>query len=723
MTLGLNGKKLSASLQADTSDFEHGIGKAIKLVGGFESSVNSTGKAVLKAFGAAAVASGAVALKVGKALYTLAEETAPLMNVKNAFEAVAESVGTSGDAVLAAFDAASRGILTHEDAMLSFNKASMLVSQEFATQLPEAVEYLTKVSGATGQDMGGLLDSLVTGVGRMSPAILDNLGIQVSLAEAQAEGAKMFGVEAAALTKSQQQQAMMKVVLRKLADNTEAMPDFSDSMVSLQTTLKNTKDEIGLALVPALGKLYRALNPLAAKILPIAVELFQKYVVPAIDKGVEFIIPVVQVVGELLDVFSQDVNANPFEALVVALQNTGLKKASKAVRDFIDSIKPAVDTITDTAKVVWEWLKAHDALGTILTTLKVAALNSLLGAIVGLVVTVGPIIYGVLHLIMVVSTVRKLFERLFPDLEAADVFGWFKERVPLIVEGIKQVVRNALEAIRSFWEEHKAAVLGAVKAFGSMLQAIYERVGTIIKGAVSLFQSEEESSWSKWADTIEPIVSLLWGVLETLFDVGLKNLAALFGVFAAVFKGDWQEAWDGVQNIFSNTVDGLGSIASTIWTSLGTVWNQASGAIERVGDKITAIYEAVRVVLAETLLGTINTVVGWLASALKALSDLTGIDLGWLESHSPPPMANWFNDIAAAGRIANLEFGGIKIAVDRLAISTRADSIAWTRPGALDESTHRDVTLAAPWGLTNDEVVRWAAGVAYALQPTAVRYH
>jgi len=70
---------------------------------------------------------------------------------------------------------------TNRDLMLSFNKASTLVSVDFAKQLPDAMQYLGKVSLATGQDLGFLLDSLVTGVGRVSPMILDNLGIQVAL--------------------------------------------------------------------------------------------------------------------------------------------------------------------------------------------------------------------------------------------------------------------------------------------------------------------------------------------------------------------------------------------------------------------------------------------------------------------------------------------------------------------------------------------------------------
>ncbi len=88
-----------------------------------------------------------------------------------------------GDTVLAAMQKSSQGLISNTDMMKSFNLAS-LVNEQFALQLPQAFEYLGKVSAATGTDMNYLLDSLVRGVGRLSPLILDNLGIQVSLTEA-----------------------------------------------------------------------------------------------------------------------------------------------------------------------------------------------------------------------------------------------------------------------------------------------------------------------------------------------------------------------------------------------------------------------------------------------------------------------------------------------------------------------------------------------------------
>ena len=166
--------------------------------------------------------------------------------------------------MIRALQEGSAGMVSQRDLMLSFNKAAQLVSVDFATKLPEAMGYLGKVAQSTGQDMDYMLNSLVLGVGRMSPMILDNLGIQASLAEATQRAAQMFGVEAEALSKAQLQAGMMNVVLEKLAINTASMPDIANtaaaSMAQLRAGLADISAQIGGFFLPAYGGAVGALR-------------------------------------------------------------------------------------------------------------------------------------------------------------------------------------------------------------------------------------------------------------------------------------------------------------------------------------------------------------------------------------------------------------------------------------------------------------------------------
>lgn len=241
--------------------------------------------------GLAAAAAGVAAL--GKGLIDLAQDAAVLLPIKQAFEGInaaaveAESsmfdkfmlknadsinlVVKSANEMMKALRESSKGMVTDTDLMKSFNLAAQLVGIEFAQKLPEAMGYLQKVAGATGQSMSYMMESLVRGVGRLSPLILDNLGISINLTDAYKAYGDSIGIvvkESTDLTKSQQQAAVMMEVMRQLAINTAAMPDVSNPFQKLAVTFQNLKDQaalsIGATVLPVIQRLAETLSSFVA---------------------------------------------------------------------------------------------------------------------------------------------------------------------------------------------------------------------------------------------------------------------------------------------------------------------------------------------------------------------------------------------------------------------------------------------------------------------------
>jgi len=334
-----------------------GIGKALGGLG----RVAGIGAAGLVAAGAG----------MGAALGKLAIDAAPLENISLSFENIAGQAGYMGDEMLDALQKSSAGLITNRDLMTSFNKAAQLVGQDFAVQLPGAMEYLSKVSAATGQDMNFMMDSLVTGVGRMSPMILDNLGIQVALSEATARASEMFGVEADQLTKAQQQAGMMDVVMQKLAENTAAMPEVAGSSAAafgqIATTMQNLKDQVGLALLPVLGPLAEHLGALATEYGPQVVAIFQEFA----TKLQEVLPPAIMMVndaltriGSALGLTSEDVSGmdvvmaalkGTLDAVIIGIQlgavaMQGLAAAVEGIVGFVNSAIEAFEKLKATIK-------------------------------------------------------------------------------------------------------------------------------------------------------------------------------------------------------------------------------------------------------------------------------------------------------------------------------------------------------------------------------------
>ena len=341
--------KLVAQLVADISDFEKKMGKAESLTGKFAKNIASVGKIGLAGFVAIATGVGAVS----GALIKLAVDAAPLATIKAAFEGLADAAGTSGDAMLASLQKSSAGMVRNRDLMLSFNKAAQLVSKDFAVRLPEAIQYLGKVSASTGQSMDYLLNSLVVGVGRLSPRILDNLAIQVSLAEATANAAEEFGIEEEAVSKAQQQVGMMNVALEKLAINTAAMPELtgtaSAGLAGFRVQIQNAKDDIGLSLVPALGTLMSTLNNLAGQILPKVTGAFQNTIGPAVSVITDRIAVLADVAVQAGQDFVNKFGGKMAQAASNALQwgiNITTQLASGLIQGAVNAITAAMNFIS-----------------------------------------------------------------------------------------------------------------------------------------------------------------------------------------------------------------------------------------------------------------------------------------------------------------------------------------------------------------------------------------
>lgn len=89
--------------------------------------------------------------------------------------------------------------------------------------LPRSMELVAKASIRTGQSTEYLTESFARGVSRMSPLILDNLGIQLKLSDAYEAFAAKVGKSSEALTKNEQIAAVQQATLQALEKTTKGI--------------------------------------------------------------------------------------------------------------------------------------------------------------------------------------------------------------------------------------------------------------------------------------------------------------------------------------------------------------------------------------------------------------------------------------------------------------------------------------------------------------------
>jgi hypothetical protein len=602
-------EKLDGDLDAARSK----IGAAVQAIG---TNLHTIGTAALAGIGTAVGILTAGIAGIGK----LTIDAAPIEGVAAAFEGLAESAGSSGDVMLEALQKGSSGMITNADLMKSYNQAAQLVGLEFANKLPDAMKYLMKVSAATGQDMGFMMESLVKGVGRMSPMILDNLGIQVSLAEATANAAEMYGVEESALSKAQLQAGMMNVVLEKLAVNTEAMPDVTDKAAAkfaqFKVNIQNAKDEIGLAFLPILSTVMTTLSGLV------------KSVMPTVTKALEKVVPVVLDIASAFGTFILSIanGQSPLDALKTLMGELLPPEMAERFSGFVDKVSELGAKVSELLAPVMQWLGENVKLQDVLIALGIAIGTVIVPAIGTLISTLAPIIGTFLLVTAAITALRLAWENDFMGIRTALTDAWEGSIKPALEElwaWLQVNIPAAIATVTEWWNGTFLPVLQAVWSFIQssiipVFQAIGDLLSVVIGGAISIVSA-------MWSDIFLPALQIVWDFLQAnifpLFAALADLLSAVVGVAVTALAGIWQNVLaPALETVFGWLADKLQPAFEVLRDVIGVVGDWISGklgpAFDSLGSKIQAV-------------------VGWIKDLADKIRNLELPD--WLTPGSPTP--------------------------------------------------------------------------------------
>lgn len=235
-------QSIFAYLGINTDDFQKGMGKAKKQMTGFEKAGASFAKNIGGLF------AGAFAVD---AIITFGQEASELAGKLTGVEAAFKNIDNGG--LLDNLRAATKGTVSDLELMQNAVKASNLGLP--IEQLGTYFEFARKTAKATGESVDFLVQSIVTGIGRKSPLILDNLGIStVQLNEALKQTpdfATAVGI----------------VIEEKMAKAGEDIDTAAESSAQLAARWDNAKTKAGglinQGLVPLQGALSNVIDGLS----------------------------------------------------------------------------------------------------------------------------------------------------------------------------------------------------------------------------------------------------------------------------------------------------------------------------------------------------------------------------------------------------------------------------------------------------------------------------
>jgi len=235
----------SAPKQIDlgsVTDQLSGLGSGRGLVEGLGSALGAA--LPVAGLGVAAGAIASVSWELGKA-------GAETVRTRDAFADLAAASGTSAQAMLDGMRDAARGTVADTNLMAAANRALVLGVAEDADTMAK----LTAAAIIRGRQVGvgatQAIGDLVTGIGRMSPEILDNLGIANAKTAFDSYAASL-GTTADKLTDVQKKQALVNATLASV-QGASVVDDAASSFERMDAAIQNAKDSLGVLFSPAIA--------------------------------------------------------------------------------------------------------------------------------------------------------------------------------------------------------------------------------------------------------------------------------------------------------------------------------------------------------------------------------------------------------------------------------------------------------------------------------------
>ena len=220
-----------------------GFGKADK---GVKKLTGSTKKLATRLLGAAA------AYKTFQFGLDSVRKAGTLEGVEKGFNNLRKQAGFSIN-TFNKLDKALDGTVDKMTLMTQANNAMLLGIADSEEQMADMFDVAQRLAEAVGQDATFGIDSLVTGLGRQSKLMLDNLGIIVDTEQAYKNYAAELGVSVDKLDDAQKKQAFVNDAMQKGKDLVKGLGKENETtqkkLDKFTTSMANFKLEIGEAII------------------------------------------------------------------------------------------------------------------------------------------------------------------------------------------------------------------------------------------------------------------------------------------------------------------------------------------------------------------------------------------------------------------------------------------------------------------------------------------
>jgi len=595
-------------------------------------------KTVATGAGLAAAAVGGLALTIGK----LAMDAAPLVGIGDSFEVLSEKFGVS----LEAMKQAAGGTITSFELMRQANVALTGAGEDFGKEfgqaLPSLLEAARAAAKATGQDVDFLFQSLVTGIKRSSPLIIDNTGLVLSLGEANEALAQELGKSVDELTEEEKQIALLRATVEASEGMVEnfggSQASAAEQIASFKTQIQETKDQIGIAFLPALQALMTPLSEIATNYGPLLIDWAQRA-----GETLGTVLPMaIQAITMLLDgnfngaiQRAATIIGNVFGPEGQQVFNDWRLKIEEIALGISETLAPLKEAVMDVFNTLSNWWVLHgddirESASEMFTTFAEVGQN--------LVDNIIPFI---------VEQLEKFSE-------------WVEVNGPLISDFLQQS--------HDTW----SALATAVGDFWAVVEQILDGLITQILNIGTFIMQLATGDWPGSFDTMDKIVDDAISSIQDIWKAFADWVTGWFNTDWATVVQTWTNNWENMKNIVELVIDNvigwfvnLGlEVVNTLSDISNFIMNQFKAAADWLEDKMEKL---------KRVFQNVRDVIDGLRERIKKLKkDILELVLpGWLNPGSPAPLEIALIGISRAVDLTTDSFEKLQLALQQIDIASK----------------------------------------------------
>jgi len=506
------------------------------------------------------------------------EEAGRLTDVQNTFTKLSENAGKSSQHFLDQFQNMTDKTVSNADLMKQSVKASMLGIP--IDKMGSLMEIARTQAVAMGEDVGYMLDSIVTGVGRASPLILDNLGITLKMGEVYENAAKALGKTSEELTDTERKTALLNAVTEWGAQKQEEMGGKIESSAAKAMQFKARLENLKNDGLQKLQPVFDAVITIAER----ALDVFDRLggLIGNFASKVQSAESPLSAVNEsLTGVFgSMDTLKGYLE--IISGQWGAFKERIDDVsitfynfNDIIAQIQQGFDNMFANSDSLNNWGDLWGRLAGLLTgvsdiffRLLSPAINNFKTALEDskpmideLLQTLGPIMVDTLQILAgLLAGVITLVLGLLSAIMTA-----FSEALPYIIQtftGMAQFIQGIMGIIvgiftgdwKKVWESTKTAAEGIWNVISGMIQTVLNAIKGFVKGIIDFFKNlwDVLVGHSIIPDMVEAIIKWIQKMVDDVLDKirgWVSSIADLGNQLYDKLTSPFKRAWETIKDI------------------------------------------------------------------------------------------------------------------------------------------------------------------------------